>query len=233
MIDIKGINQADLWYIIGYIVADGNLSKSGRHIAITSKDVDHLVKMKNALGLTRPLGKGVTNSTGKVYGRIQFSDVNFYRFLLSINIGPKKSLVQGPVKVNPLYIADFIRGEIDGDGCIRSWIHDSNGHTQWTITVISAAPNFIYWFKYIIENKYKIRGKIYIRDSKVKNTVYIIKFGKIASQVLIRNIYYPGCLSLERKYKLAMSCLLDKSKMVNYNSVIQCPGGEIGQPRKT
>lgn len=175
----------NLWYIVGYIVADGNLSRSGRHITIVSKDIDHLIKIKSALKIDTKIGRSSRGSElEKKYGRLQFSNINFYRYLESINIGPCKSLTQGPVTLDNKYIGDFIRGVIDGDGCIRSWKHSSNGLTQWYTSVTSASFSFISWLKEIIEKEYKIEGRLHTTLVSRKNPIYRIKFGKLASQVL-------------------------------------------------
>lgn len=209
----------NLWYIVGYIVADGNLSKDGRHISIVSKDIEHLVKIRSALQIDCKIGMFARgHSQEKKYGRLQFGNVNFYRWLQSINIGPNKSLVQGPVVLDFRYIGDFIRGVIDGDGCIKTWKHTSNGINQWAVTVASASIKLIGWLKNIIATEYEIEGRIHATESLVKNTAYCLIFGKLAGQVLLKNIYYKDCLCLERKKKLAISCLLDTKKMVNYNS---------------
>ena len=212
----------NLWYIIGYIVADGNLSSDGRHITIVSKDIEHLVKIRSALQIDCKIGMFARGGyKEKKYGRLQFSNVNFYKWLQSIGIGPNKSLVQGPVVLDPNHIGDFVRGIIDGDGCIRTWEHSSNGLIQWYTSITSASLSLITWLKEMIEEEYKIKGKIHSNAISRKNPIYRIKFGKLASQVLFDNIYYSSCLCLNRKKRLAQSCLLDTKKMVNYNSVIR------------
>ncbi len=210
----------NLWYIVGYIVADGNLSSDGRHITIVSKDIEHLVKIRSALQIDCKIGMKASGSCKeKKYGLLQFSNVNFYDWLQSINIGLNKSLVQGPVDLDFKYIGDFIRGVIDGDGCIRTWKHSSNNITQWAVTIASASIKLVEWLQSIILEHYKIDGKIHTIKVKNKNTMYQLKLGKIAAQVLLKSIYYPNCLCLERKKVIATSCLLDTKKMVNYSSV--------------
>lgn len=209
----------NLWYIVGYIVADGNLSSDGRHITIVSKDIEHLIKIQSALQIDCDIGMFARGgSKDKKYGRLQFSNVNFYRWLQSINIGPNKSLVQGPVNLDSKYIGDFVRGVIDGDGSIYTWRHSSNGIIQWAVTIASASTHLIEWIRGIILKYYEIDGKIHTIEVKDKSTMYQLKFGKIAAQVLLRSIYYPNCLCLERKRLIAISCLLDTKKMVNYSS---------------
>lgn len=233
MINIKRINPKHFWYIIGYIVTDGNLSPDGRHVCITSKDIGHLFKLRSALHLKSSIGrKASSSSQEKIYGVLQFSDVNFYRYLQQINIGPCKSLIQGKVLIDMNYFGDFIRGVIDGDGCIYSWKHRSNSHTQWSLRIVSASTIFIAWLKEIIDGKYKVRGRIYTRKDKGRNPIHLLKYGKIAGQIILNEIYYKDCLCLDRKLVTVQACLRDTSKMLNYGSVI-CSGGETGYTRET
>lgn len=221
MIDIKHVGSKSLWYIIGYIVTDGNLSKDRRHISITSKDIDHLYKIRSALNQTISVRRKMgSHSKEKIYGELGFSDVNFYRYLQSVNIGPRKSLVQGAVLINQKYFSDFLRGVIDGDGCIHSWKNKDNSMTQWCVRITSASKEFAHWLFRTINNEYSINGKIYCQKYENRNPIYIIKFGKIAGQVILKNIYYKDCLCLDRKRAIVEACLLDQSKMVNYGSVI-------------
>lgn len=221
MIDIIHVDSKSLWYIVGYIVADGNLSKDGRHISITSKDVSHLHKIRFALGQTISIRmKCRSNSKEKIYGDLSFSDVNFYRYLQSINIGPCKSLIQGPVFIDQKYFNDFLRGVIDGDGCIHSWKNKDNSMNQWCVRITSGSKEFAHWLFGMVKNQYSINGKIYCQKYRDRNPIYIIKFGKIAGQVILRSIYYKDCLCLDRKRVIVEACLLDQSKMVNYGSVL-------------
>lgn len=216
----------NLWYIIGYIVADGNLSKNGRNISIISKDIEHLFKIRSALKIDCKIVMSASGYTReKKYGRIQFSNTNLYRYLESINIGPNKSLIQGPIILDFKYIGDFIRGLIDGDGSIYNWKHSTNNTTQWAVTIASGSIKLIEWLQNIIVKHYGIEGRVHTAKSLNKTTMHSIKFGKITGQVLLKRIYYKNCLCLDRKKKLAISCLLDSKKMVNYNSVICSDGG--------
>jgi hypothetical protein len=78
----------------------------------------------------------------KIYSLLQFGDVKFYRYLLDIGLTQKKSLILGEVAINRNYFSDFLRGVIDGDGCISIWIHKTNEHRQWSLRIISAASLF-------------------------------------------------------------------------------------------
>jgi len=221
MVDLKIVKPEDLWYVVGLIVTDGNLNKDGRHIDITSKEEKHLEKVRRALFLRTPLSLKNSGSNSRMYSRIQFSDVRFYRYLMNLGITPKKSLTLRNIKVNKKYFRDFLRGVIDGDGSICVWTHRTNRHQQWSLRVVSAAPVFSKWLKEEIEMYYHVRGRLYTRPRDEKrNALHIIKFGKLATKIIILDTYYKGSLYLDSKYKRHTECLQDESKMINYGGVL-------------
>lgn len=230
MVDLKLVKPEDLWYTIGIISTDGNLSKDGRHIEITSKTKNLLSDIKKALRLNAKISKKSRGgSEAKVYPRLQFSDVTFYEFLLNVGLTPQKSLTLGKIKIDPHYFSHFLRGVIDGDGCICTWRHRTNFHRQWSLRITSAAPAFIKWLKKEIERCFCVKGKLYsYRYKDKKNDILILKFGKLATKIILENIYHKNDISLEKKYKKHILCLKDKNKMVNYGNVIG-PGAETGR----
>lgn len=116
-------------------------------------------------------------------------------------------------------MADFLRGVIDGDGSITTWIHRTNKHRQWSLRIFSASPIFIKWIDNLIKKYFNVKNRFYCRMEKNKeHPIYIIKFGKIAAMKILERIYYPGCLSLERKHLQAKMCLQSGNKMINYTS---------------
>lgn len=209
MINLHLIKPNDLWYVVGLIATDGNLSVDQRHMSITSKDTELLEEVKKALHLScRVSRKARSRSSEKIYGLLQFGDVRFYKFLLKIGLSTRKSLTLKNIKVPAKYFPDFVRGIVDGDGCIRSWIHPSNKHEQWALTIASAAPIFSQWLLERIETYFGVKGKLYsYSNSGRKGLINRIKFGKFASKVILKKIYPPNCLALQRKKNIAMTCL--------------------------
>ena len=222
MVNLKIVQPTDLWYTIGLIVSDGNLSRDGRHICVTSKDRDLLISVKSALHLNSTLGmKARGGEQEKKYSLLQFSDVTFYRFLTSIGIHPKKSLTLESVNVPGEYFGDFLRGVIDGDGSINTWIHKTNDRVQWCLRITSGAPVFASWIHKEIQNHYSVVGKLYSYKFKGKeNPIHIIKFGKVATKIILRSIYYPDCLSLKRKFMKAQQCLSSEDGWKGYGEMI-------------
>lgn len=209
MILLDKIKPSDLWYVIGYFAADGSLSIDGRHLNITSKDEEHLLLIKQALKLKSKIGKKYRSvEKTKEYSQLQFSDVKFYKFLQSIGFTIKKSLTLGPIRVGKDHFGDFLRGIIDGDGSISSWIHRTNRRQQWSLRVFSGSLEFINWLQAEINTVYQIEGKIYTKKQRDRiNSIHLIKFGKKAATEILKQIYYKNCLSLKRKHLKARLCL--------------------------
>ena len=109
-------------YAVGLITTDGSLSKNGRHINFTSKDKQLVNLFTQALNIKNKIGmKGNGSSKEKKYFVVQFGDVNFYRFLQSIGLTPKKSRTMGAINIPDEYFFDFLRGHFDGDGTFYSY----------------------------------------------------------------------------------------------------------------
>jgi hypothetical protein len=106
------------------------------------------------------------------------------------------------LKIPYKWFPDFLRGVIDGDGCIRKWVHSSNGVEQWSLRIYSAAPIFIRWLETMIERYFLAQGQIHMNNGRTS----VLKYGKLAAKQILINCYYEGCLSLNRKAMLAEMC---------------------------
>lgn len=214
MVELNRLKPQDLWYVVGYIATDGYLSSDGRHINITSKDRGHLYSIRNSLALKNKIGRKTrTNGEEKNYSQLQFGSVNFYKYLETLGITPKKSLTIGKINIDNTFFVDFLRGVIDGDGNISSWTHRTNGHTQWCLRIYSASSEFIEWINTAIEIQFGFKGKLYARKEKNKmNFIYSLKFGKLVAVKILQSCYYKGSLALKRKSEKASLCLQSRGK---------------------
>lgn len=225
MIDLFLIRPEHLWYTVGLITTDGNLSSDGRHINISSKDIDLLTSVQTALHLkTKIILKANGYSKIRKYGALQFSDVHFYRFLCSLGLTPRKSLTLQSIAVDKKYFRDFLRGVIDGDGGIRRWLHPSNGKEQWELRIYSAAEFFSNWLYKEIVQHFGVKGALFSNVPKRQNKTYAIKFGKMAAQKILSECYGQSTLSLARKHTLALQCVAaTKGWKKNVNCFIVVP----------
>jgi len=208
--DLK-IKGSNLWYLVGLIASDGSLSSDGRHIDITSKDHNFLTGLVKKLAIANKIGIKNRGTNKQAY-RIQIANRNFYDFLLSIGLTQNKSLTLGALNVPCQFFVDFLRGLIDGDGSVRSWIHPTNLQEQWSLRIYSGSQTFLIWLQSKIEEYIGCRGRVHAEFKPRWNSfVYTLKYGKIAAKKIFQGCYYRGAFGMDRKVKLAVSCLKTSS----------------------
>lgn len=168
-----------------------------------SKDLEQVANYKYALGLSNKIGrKGRYKALEKNYYVIQFGDVRFYDFLISIGLTPNKSLTLGQLDIPDEFFYDFLRGCLDGDGCINEFSHPESQYLQLRVSFYSASQIFLDWLQSMTLRD-KLKG--FMRESKRVN---IFSFGKEDSKKLFTLLYYNGCrLYLTRKYLKAKKYL--------------------------
>lgn len=190
-------------YVIGIITADGNLSPSGRHINVVSKDKEIVEICKKTLEISNKIGrKSRGGSDVKKYYVLQFGSVVFYQFLLKIGLMPAKSRILRAISVPRKYFSDFLRGYMDGDGSINVFNHPESSLPQLRLTFASGSLVFLIWLKTIIAKRLKISGG-WIYTDKRKN-VYILCYAKRDARKIFRSVYYDsGCVKLRRKFIVA------------------------------
>lgn len=190
-------------YAIGLLATDGNLSPDNRHINFTNKDEDLAIMFKKCLGIDNKIGRKFRGgSKEKKYCVVQFGDRNFYEFLNGIGITKAKSKTLGKLEIPARYFADFLRGCIDGDGSIGTFVHPESKHLQLRVRLVSASLPFLLWIKEEISRRAGIKTGWIGRRMK---SVYPLTYGKTDSIKLFGFIYYPGVqYYLDRKYKIAL-----------------------------
>ena len=219
-VDVQTVNQADLWYVVGLIATDGCISGDGRHVNITSADRSYLATVREVLGLRNAIGKKHNGPRTSVSYHLQIGSRNLVRFLTTVGLTPRKSLTMGPLDVPDEAFCDFLRGVIDGDGSIRTWVHPGNGIRQWALKIVTASPRFSLWLRSRIEGRFGVRGAVHLRANRNRVPMYEVKFGKLAMKVILQACYYRGATALARKRELADECLRSVNKHRWYRDVI-------------
>lgn len=186
-------------YAIGLLTTDGNMSQ-GRHINFTSKDEEQVLTFKRCLHLDSKIGrKARGGEKDKKYYVVQFGDVIFYRFLLSIGLTPKKSLTLGEIAVPTKYFMDFVRGHFDGDGTFYSyWDPRWRSSFMFYTEFLSGSKRHVEWIRSMLDKLLHIHG--HITKARTIGSVYQLKYAKTESLKLLPNMYYSrGVLCLSRK----------------------------------
>ncbi len=205
----------ELAYAIGIIATDGNLSPNGRHLCIRSADYELLETVKECLGLDNEITK--KRKLLSVYYSLQWGGRAFYLWLKSIGLMPAKSLVLGALTLPDDFFPDFLRGVIDGDGCIRvyqdRWNTFKNPkyvYERVYVTIASGSFPFLAWIQGQTTRLCGVTGALIQRKKKLPYHAQLweLKFAKKDSLILFPWIYYADDLPcLERKHILALQAL--------------------------
>lgn len=197
-------------YTIGLITTDGNLSPDARHISFTSKDRVLALNFKRALQLEAKIGKKARGgSTEKKYYVVQFSSVDFYRFLLSIGLTPAKSKTLKKLLVPKEYFSHFLRGCVDGDGSITEFMHPESKMPQLRVRLASASLDFLKWIQGEIRQHVGVEGGWIYKDRK--KSVLTLTYAKSDAIRILRFIYANCAYNfLPRKKKTATKYLVIK-----------------------
>jgi len=183
-------------YAVGLITTDGNLSPDKRHMEFTSTDLELIDLLKECLSLTNKIGYKKCGYSKNLCPRIQFGNVKLYRWLTQIGLTPNKSKTLGSLKIPKRYMSDFLRGCIDGDGCIRVYQDRKYTNSTRLYTIFgSGSLRHIEWLQKKITSLYGINGNIQ-KSTRIWQLVY----AKRASIILLNKIYYSKSIPcLERK----------------------------------
>lgn len=194
----RTILNPNIAYAIGLIASDGHLQKDGRHIVLTSKDIEQIHNFAKALGLRNKIcALGSGRNKDKPYYRIRFSDVKFYRFLNELGIFAGKSHTIKSVIISEDLFADFLRGLFDGDGSFYSY-YDKRWKNSlvYQIAFYSASLDFITWLKITLNKNFSVKGFIRKGDG-----VWALRYVKGDTRKIYRQMYKDkNTLFLKRKY---------------------------------
>lgn len=188
----------EIAYAIGLITTDGSLSIDGRHINLTSKDIEQIKTFAKILNINNKIGlKYGSYTRDKTYYQIQFGNIKFYKFLLEIGLTPHKTKTLGKLDIPDCYFADFLRGHLDGDGYTYSY-WDSRWKSSFMLYTgfLSASKGHLEWIKGKINELYAIEGALRFQGK----STYSLKYSKKSSIVLLNKMYYKSNLPcLKRK----------------------------------
>jgi hypothetical protein len=199
--------SADVAYAVGVIATDGNLSRDGRHLAVSSKDVDLLEAVRRCLRLTA----SITPCSGTKCFHIQWGDRVFYDWLLAIGLMPAKSLALGRIAVPDDVFRDFLRGCIDGDGSIVTYVdrhntpkRDTYVYDRLFVSLVSASSTFLPWIQSTVLRLHGLKGHLTVRRVPERNAIWCLRYAKRDSVRLLRWLYYaPDLPALQRKRERA------------------------------
>lgn len=203
-------------YVLGFWYADGHMrySKSYR-IYFTSKDIEHLLLIRNLLSSSSP----VVSSESK-FPTLVVRSKKLYKDLENLGGIPRKSIAMCFPKIPEMYLQDFIRGYFDGDGSVYKIKYKStkNGSIRSEIRSNFTCGNreFLENINTILNNKLGVSIK---KIGQYGPHQFKLGYGQKDTYRLLTYLYYPNHIgSLDRKARY-----LDKFKDSEYVDILPPP----------
>lgn len=220
-----------LAYAVGLIATDGNLSPNHKGTTVVSADRDLLEVFKRCIPRAGRIGRHGPNAW-----HVTVSSVDFYRWLESIGLTPRKSLTLAGIEVPDRVFTDLVRGLMDGDGSLENYVHHPGGNVRrypnyryerLNVCFHSASRTHLAWLRERLSRLLAIDGAILkgkVSEERA-NPMYELKYGKHASLTLLRRMYAdPSAPRLDRKWRI-WEMYLARPRI---NSLQKRRSGEIG-----
>jgi hypothetical protein len=214
------INSEAKAYWLGFLAADGSLSRYSLALELNNKDINQIKKFRHFLKSNHPI-----KPTRKNCSRLRVNSVILNQSLIELGIHPNKtSNIQAP-PIQPKLLRHFYRGVFDGDGWITfrknknsNGTYCSTGLKTWEFGFSSGSYVFINEIhKWLCNNLGFHCGSFAARQRK-NQRVYQLVFGgnslflKIMD-ILYKNSHYHLTRKLKKVKKAKESILLHRKKI--------------------
>lgn len=193
-------------YMIGLFQTDGSMSKGKGNkgkfqLELSVRDEDIIYKLKEIIPFNCGIRKRTRNIkikhyeyNEKEYIVLSVCSLEFRNLLLEYGIpyGKKSSIIKPPLHIKNLSIKDYIRGLYDGDGSL--------GITAQNLPYVSFTTKSDDITIFLCENISKITDKpLKIIKQNKRDDIYNIMINKEDAQIFCDEVYYYGCLAINRK----------------------------------
>lgn len=192
----ENIDSEEKAYWLGFIAADGNISKNLKRVSLylKSSDYEHILKfIRNIDSKNVPTRKVDNNATG-MFG-VDLNSIKMVTDLINKGVFPKKSLIISPYSLNETLEKHYWRGLLDGDGSIYLINNKKCLNLCGTYNMCNGLRIFLN------KNNIQSNSKIY----KKGNIFTTILNGNNIVQSICKLLYEDTHIYLNRKYKLAMN----------------------------
>lgn len=193
------IDTEEKAYWLGFLYADGSISSVDNNVelSLNGGDYEHLNKYKQFLKHTSEVKLGVSKCNERTYSRCRFcvTDKYFKKRLIELGCTPNKSLTLSFPDLSIFssfeLVYSFIRGYVDGDGCI-GFTKDGKP----TLSIMGT-KEFLLGIKNLFPDKF---GNTFIVDKRRPNGALTIKCSRQKAKFVLEKLYNNSSIYLQRKY---------------------------------
>lgn len=190
------INTSEKAYWLGYFYADGNVSKTGNKVTISSIDFETVNNFKKAVNFTGKILIETHRKFCKTINKIAIYSNQMHQDLVLHGCIPAKSLIITFPNLSKNLIPHFIRGYFDGDGSVGIYMN-STKKKLYTLrsSFCSGSKVFLEQLQQFLPVKtYKIK----IRKNPM---LFTVNFSVKDSIKLAEYMYKDATIFLTRKKK--------------------------------
>lgn len=225
--------SSQMAYILGFIYADGSLQNSpsirAKYLRVSSTDKPVLVYMKNTLEAEHSIYTEKVPDGSKEKFLLQIGSHKMYDALEKYGLTPNKSLSVLFPKVPAKYLAHFVRGYFDGDGCVyiehKILKNGSRSPKRLRVIFTSGSRKFL---EILDEN---LATKLHTKTCKIyySSRAYRLIYNTSESIELCKFMYAYKAkdevgFSFDRKFNRFKKYLLLRSKKIDktLQSILEC-----------
>ena len=199
--DFFDIDSEELYYFLGFVGADGYIGKDSIEIGLSIKDISLLNKFRKMICPNKPLyiRKDTNAAVLKISCKQRINEMKTFFGMKTSKKG--NEMIFPDISMN--YIKDFIRGYIDGDGCI------DKTKAYWKTKVYIGKRLRIlgnYNFLETLNQKTKlfVNHNTNLISKKGKENIYYVTYNFSTADNILKWLYEDCKICLERKYKKAI-----------------------------
>lgn len=202
--DIIDTEEKSYW--LGFLYADGCVmqTKSNMRLSLSLniKDIEHLKKFKLFLNTNAPIHIYKNNHNNK-YCRLQLLDKHLCEQLIRKGVYLRKTeIITFPYFLDESLVRHFIRGYVDGDGCITYFRHNKNkNRIIFALKICSTKEMLESIHKFLPTNKNTDSPTLEKRRKNNVNNYSVSYGGNIQVLNILNYLYNNSNIYLQRKYE--------------------------------
>lgn len=205
-------------YLLGFLLADGNVKDGIVRLELQEKDSEVVYFLRDCICPTQEVKfrQRHDKRTGNIYRMVfvYFSSRKIINKLAEFGIVPNKTGREICPDIPNEFIPDFLRGLIDGDGCIfdKKFKIKEKEYRAFRLQIASACERFLI----DIKEKYLFG---FGRVSKIKNKCWSLDLSDRERMIKVLSYIYNGNFCLKRKYQKYLDLIeFHESMKTNYIS---------------
>lgn len=190
-------------YWLGFMYADGYITNKNKiGISLSINDIEHLEKFNNSILSNYPINQYEIKQgykPGNMYCRVLMTSDKMYNDLINQGCVENKTNVIKAPNIPKEMITHFLRGYIDGDGCITTKRKSLNHSLEYKVCILGTEELLTYIKNFIEDNNVAHINKFHKR--KPTHIVSSIELtGNKQVKHFLDLIYKDATVYLDRKH---------------------------------